>query len=115
MICRRLLFAVAAVSLAAPTAHADALDDRFLGLLATDGVDVANPVPLIGIAHQRCSDNVLGHDRGVLPRFGYVPSPFSTAIRSLESRLMAQGLTPPQADHFMQDAVSVYCPEPPES
>jgi uncharacterized protein DUF732 len=115
MICRRLVLAVAAISLAAPSAHADGLDDQFLGLLAKDGVDVANPAPLIGIAHQRCSDNILGHDRGVLPRFGYVPSPYSTAIRGLESRLAAQGLTPPQVDHLMQDAVTVYCPAPPDS
>lgn len=110
MICRRLLLAVAAISLAAPSAHADGLDDHFVGLLAKDGVDVANPAPLIGIAHQRCNDNVLGHDQGLMPRFGLQPSPYSTAIRGLESRLMAEGLTPPQVDHFMQDAVTVYCP-----
>jgi hypothetical protein len=110
MICRRLVSAVAAISLAAPTAHADALDDQFLGLLAKDWVDVANPTPLIGIAHQRCSDNVLGHDQGLMPRFGLQPSPYSTAIRGLESRLVAEGLTPPQVDHLMQDAVTVYCP-----
>ena len=111
----RLLLAITALVVTMPIAHADGLDDQFLGLLARDGVNVNNPAPLIGIAHQRCSDNILGHDRGVMPRFGYVPSPYQTAIRGLQSRLAAQGLTPDQADHFMQDAVTVYCPPPADS
>ena len=65
-----LLTAVAAALLATPTAHADGPDDQFLGLLSRDGVTVNNPQQLIGIAHQRRSDNILGDDRGVMPRFG---------------------------------------------
>ena len=106
-----LLAAVAAALLATPTAHADGPDDQFLGLLSRDGVTVNDSQKLIGIAHQRCSDNILGRDRGVMPRFGIVQSPFATAMNGLESRLAGLGLTPPQVDHFMQDAVAVYCPD----
>ena len=107
----RLLAAIGAALLTTPTAQADGPDDQFLGLLSRDGVTVNNSQQLIGIAHQRCSDNILGHDRGVMPRFGIVQSPFATAMNGLESRLVGLGLTPPQVDHFMQDAVTVYCPD----
>lgn len=108
----RLLTAVAAVLLATPVARANGPDDQFLGLLSRDGVTVNNPQQLVGIAHQRCSDNVLGHDRGVMPQLGIVQSPFTTAMNALESGLAGLGLSPPQVDHFMQDAVTVYCPDP---
>ena len=107
----RILTAVAAVLLVAPTAHADSPDDQFLGLLSRDGVTANNPQQLIGIAHQRCSDNALGHERGVMPQLGIVQSPYTTAMNALERRLAGLGLTPPQVDHFMQDAVTVYCPD----
>jgi uncharacterized protein DUF732 len=107
----RLLTAVAAALLATPTAHADGPDDQFLGLLSRDGVTVNNPQQLIGIAHQRCSDNMLGHDRGWMPQLGIVQSPYATAMNALGSRLARLGLTAPQVDHFMQDAVTVYCPD----
>lgn len=111
MACRLLIVAFTALVFAAqPSARADPTDDQFLGLLSRDGVNVSNPAPLIGIAHQRCNDNVLGHDRGLMPRFGLVPSPYSTAIRGLESRLVGLGLTPFQVERFMDDAVTVYCP-----
>jgi hypothetical protein len=111
MVCRPLPVVVAAALLAAPLAHAESPDDQFLALLSKDGVTVNDPHALIGIAHQRCSDNALGREQGLMPRLGWEPSPYDTAVRGLESRLMAEGLAPPQVGRFMQDAVSVYCPE----
>jgi Protein of unknown function (DUF732) len=112
---RRLLFAaVAAVSLSTSTAHADSQDDQFLGLLARDGVNFDTPQGMIATAHERCNANQLGNDSGGFsPWSGRVRSPYTTAISALTVRLASKGLEGNQVDHFMRDAVSVYCPAPP--
>jgi hypothetical protein len=110
---RPLLAAVVAVSLSTSIAHADGLDDQFLGLLARDGVNFDTPERMIGIAHERCNVNQLGHDSGGMsPWSGRVRSPFTTAMSALTMKLAAKGLGGNQVDHFLRDAVTVYCPAP---
>jgi hypothetical protein len=108
---RPLFVAVAALFLSASVAHSDSLDDQFLGLLSTDGVNFGTPERMIGLAHERCNDNQLGHDQGGFsPWAGLVRSPFTTAMSALSTKLAREGLTAIQMDHFLRDAIQVYCP-----
>jgi uncharacterized protein DUF732 len=109
-----ILVAVAAVLLSTSTAHADSQDDQFLGLLARDGVNFDTPERMIGLAHERCNINQLGNDSGGFSLWaGRVRSPYTTAMSALTMKLAAKGLAGNQVDHFLRDAVSVYCPAPP--
>jgi hypothetical protein len=111
---RLLSAAIVASLMTTSVAHADSQDDQFLGLLARDGVNFDTPERMISTAHERCNANQLGHDSGGgMPRF-YVRSPFSTAMSALTSKLAAKGLRADQVDHFLRDAVSVYCPDQPD-
>jgi hypothetical protein len=69
---------------------------------------------MISTAHERCNANQLGNDSGgFTPWSGRVRSPYTTAISALTVKLASKGLAGNQVDHFMRDAVSVYCPAPP--
>ncbi len=106
-----LFVAVAALFLSATVAHADGLDDQFLGLLSADGVNFATPERMISLAHERCNDNQLGHGQGGFsPWSGLVRSPYTTAMSALSVKLAREGLTAVQMDHFLRDAIRVYCP-----
>jgi hypothetical protein len=107
---RRLAAVVAAVLVTGAVAHADSQDDQFLGLLTKDGITAGPPDQLIALAHERCQLDNLSRDQVPTFRFGPMPSPFSTALRQLASKLVAQGLTDTQVRPFLLDAISVYCP-----
>ncbi len=106
----RLAAVFAAVLVTAAVAHADPLDDQFLGLLSKDGITAGPPDQLIAIAHERCQDDNLSRDQVPTLRFGPLPSAFSTALRQLATKLVSQGLTDTQVRPFLLDAISVYCP-----
>ncbi len=108
---RPVFAAAAAVLVAAAIAHADSPDDQFLGLLSKDGLNVGPPDKMIAIAHERCDDDSLSHYSFFNPRFGGHPSPFSVAMSNLYAELQSQGLTTAQVGQFMQDAITVYCPD----
>ena len=91
-------------------AHADAQDDQFLGLLSKDGITAGPPEQLIALAHERCADDSLSRSQPWAFHFGAMPSPFSTAMLQIASKLEGQGLTGPQVRPFLLDAISVYCP-----
>ena len=103
-------FAAAAVLMTAAVAHADAQDDQFLGLLSRDGITAGPPDQLIALAHERCTDDSLSRSQQWTFHFGAMPSPFSTAMRQIASKLENQGLTGPQVRPFLLNAISVYCP-----
>ncbi len=108
---RPLLIAVAALFLSASVAHADGPDEQFLGLVANDGVNFGTPERMISLAHERCNDNQLGHDQGGFSLWaGLVRSPYTTAMSALSVKLAREGLTADQMDHFLRDAIRVYCP-----
>jgi hypothetical protein len=108
---RPLFVAVAALFLSASVAHSDSLDDQFLGLLSADGVNFGTPEHMIALGHERCNDNQLGHDQGGFsPWSGLVRSPYTTAMSALSAKLAREGLTAVQMDHFLRDAIHVYCP-----
>ena len=106
----RLAAVVAAVLVTGAVAHADSQDDQFLGLLSKDGITAGPPDQLIALAHERCQLDNLSREQVPTFRFGPMPSPFSTALRQLASKLVAQGLTDTQVRPFLLDAISVYCP-----
>lgn len=108
---RPVFAAAAAVLVAAGIAHADNPDDQFLGLLSKDGLNVGPPAKMIAIAHGRCDDDGLSRLSSFNFRFGGHPSPFSVAMSQLYGELQSQGLTTAQADQFMRDAITVYCPD----
>jgi hypothetical protein len=107
---RPVFAAAAAVLVAAAIAHADNPDDQFLGLLSKDGLNVGPPDKMIAIAHARCDDDGLPRLGSFNFRFGGHPSPFNAAMSQLYAALQSQGLTTAQADQFMRDAITVYCP-----
>jgi hypothetical protein len=108
----RLAFAATvAVLVAAGIAHADTLDDQFLARLSQDGLNVGPPDQLIGVAHERCDDAGLSHSGLFLPHFGEQPSPFLSAIGKIYNELESEGMTSGQVGVFMQDAMTVYCPD----
>jgi hypothetical protein len=104
------LVAAAAVMLTGAVAHADEQDDQFLKLLARDGITAGPPEQLIALAHERCDDDNLSRSGIFTLHFGAMPSPFSTAMLQLASKLENQGLSGPQVRPFLLDAISVYCP-----
>ena len=106
----RLAAVAAAVLVTAAVAHADPQDDQFLGMLSKDGITAGPPDQLIALAHERCEDDSLSRNQVLTYRFGPMPSPFSTALRQLAAKLVAQGLTDTQVRPFLLDAISVYCP-----
>ena len=108
---RPVFGAAAAVLLAAAVAHADNLDDQFLGMLSQDGLNVSPPDRAIAIAHERCQDGALSHVPFYNFRFGGQQDPFTVAVSKLYSELQSQGLEKPQMDQFMRDAITVYCPD----
>jgi Protein of unknown function (DUF732) len=107
---RPVFAAAAAVLVATAIAHADTADDQFLGLLSRDGLNVGPPDKVIAIAHDRCDDDGLSRYGFFNPLFGGHPSPFNSAVSKLYADLQSQGLTTAQADQFMRDAITVYCP-----
>jgi hypothetical protein len=107
---RPVLAAAAALLVAAGVAHADTPDEKFLGLLARDGITAGPPDQLIALAHERCSDDSLSRSQVLTIHFGAMPSPFAVALRQLAAKLQAQGLEAPQVRPFLLDAISVYCP-----
>jgi hypothetical protein len=107
---RPVFAAAAAVLVAAAIAHADSPDDQFLGLLSRDGLNVGPPDKVIAIAHDRCNDDGLSRLGWFNPRFGGHQSPFDVAVGNLYAELQSQGLAREQADQFMRDAITVYCP-----
>jgi uncharacterized protein DUF732 len=99
-----------AVLMTGAVAHADASDDQFLKLLSRDGITAGPPDQLIALAHERCDDDNLSRSGIFTLHFGAMPSPFSSAMLQLASKLENQGLTGPQVRPFLLDAISVYCP-----
>ena len=104
------LVAAIAVVMTGAVAHADASDDQFLALLSRDGITAGPPDQLIALAHERCDDDNLSRSGIFTLHFGAMPSPFSSAMLQLASKLENQGLTGPQVRPFLLDAISVYCP-----
>jgi|SRR6185312_2876369 len=104
------LVAATAVLMTGAVAHADASDDQFLALLSRDGITAGPPDQLIALAHERCDDDNLSRSGIFTLHFGAMPSPFSSAMLQLASKLENQGLTGPQVRPFLLDAISVYCP-----
>ncbi len=104
------LVAATAVLMMGAVAHADASDDQFLALLSRDGIAAGPPDQLIALAHERCDDDNLSRSGIFTLHFGAMPSPFSSAMLQLASKLENQGLTGPQVRPFLLDAISVYCP-----
>jgi len=111
---RPIFAAVAAVLVAAGVAHADTLDAQFLGLLSNDGINVGAPDRLIAIAHERCDDQGLSRDTQRNWIFGAHASPYAQAMLQINNELQAQGLTEAQVPQFVRDAMTVYCPTPPD-
>jgi hypothetical protein len=107
---RVVVTAAATVLVAAGPAHADSLDDQFLGMLANDGLDVGPPDQMIALAHKRCDANGLSRADWFTLRFYGRPSPFVAALSNINTKLQSQGLTDDQVVQFMRDAVAVYCP-----
>jgi len=108
---RPVLAAAAAVLVTAAITHADSLDNQFLGMLSNDGVNVGPPDQMIGFAHQRCANGGLSRYGWFNPHFGGQQSPFEAAMSNLYGELESRGLTTPQVDQFMRDAITVYCPD----
>jgi len=108
---RPVVAAFVAVLAAVGIAHADTADDRFLGLLSNDGLNVGPPDQMIALAHQRCDANGLSRADWFTLRYLGRPSPFVVAVSKINVKLQSQGLTPDQAVQVMRDAVSVYCPD----
>jgi Protein of unknown function (DUF732) len=106
---RPVLAAAAALLLATAVAHADALDDQFLGLLSRDGI-VGAPDQMIAIAHERCDAAGLSRSNLFIPRFGPQPSPYQFEIKNIYDELEGTGLDFGQAAQFIRDAIAVYCP-----
>jgi hypothetical protein len=111
---RPIFAAVAAVLVAAGIAHADTPDAQFLGLLSNDGINVGAPDRLIAIAHERCDDQGLSRDTQRNWIFGAHASPYAQAMLQINNELQAQGLTEAQVPQFVRDAMTVYCPTPPD-
>ena len=111
---RPIFAAVAAVLVAAGVAHADTPDAQFLGLLSNDGINVGAPDRLIAIAHERCDDQGLSRDTQRNWIFGAHASPYAQAMLQINNELQAQGLTEAQVPQFVRDAMTVYCPTPPD-
>jgi hypothetical protein len=103
-------FAIAAALTSSASAHADPQDDEFLKLLARDGITAGPPDQLIALANERCADDNLSRSGTFTLHFGAMPSPFSSAMLQLASKLQNQGLAGPQVRPFLLDAISVYCP-----
>jgi Protein of unknown function (DUF732) len=108
---RPVFTAAAAVLVATAVAHADSLDDQFLAKLSQDGMNVGSPDQLIGVAHERCDDADLPRTGLFIPRFGAQPGPYLAAIGNIYTELESQGMTSGQVVVFMQDAMTVYCPD----
>lgn len=104
------LATAAAVLMTGAVAHADAPDDEFLKLLSRDGITAGPPEQLIALAHERCDDDNLSRSGIFTLHFGAMPSPFSSAMLQLASKLENQGLAGSQVRPFLLDAISVYCP-----
>ncbi|HWF68827.1 MAG TPA: DUF732 domain-containing protein [Mycobacterium sp.] len=111
---RPILAAVAAVLVAAGVAHADTPDAQFLGLLSNDGLNVGAPDRLIAIAHERCDDQGLSRDAQWNWIWGAHQSPYAQAMWQITHELQAQGLTDAQVPQFVRNAMTVYCPTPPD-
>ena len=103
--------AAAAVLMAAGIAHAESVDDQFLSLLSNHGLNAGPPEQTIALAHKRCDANSLSRADWFTLRFLGRPSPFVAAVSTINFNLQSQGLTPAEAAQFMQDAVTVYCPD----
>jgi hypothetical protein len=111
---RPVFAAAAAVLVGAAVAHADTPDAQFLGLLSNDGINVGAPDRLIAIAHERCDDQGLSRDTQRNWIFGAHASPYAQAMWQINNELQAQGLTEAQVPQFVRDAMTVYCPTPPD-
>jgi hypothetical protein len=81
---------------AAPVAHADAQDTRFLNSLSAEGINVNQPDTLISFAHTMC--DVLGTPGAIGPMYGLMAS---------------QQLSPMQASNVSLAGVKAYCPDNP--
>jgi hypothetical protein len=106
-----IVAAAAAVLMAAGIAHAETVDDQFLGLLSNHGLNAGPPEQTIALAHKRCDANSLSRAGWFTLRFLGRPSPFVAALSTINLNLQSQGLTAAEAAQFMQDAVTVYCPD----
>jgi hypothetical protein len=107
-----IVAAAAALMMAAGAAHAESVDDQFLRLVSSHGLNVGTPEQMIATAHKRCDANNLSRADWFTMRFLGRPSPFVVAVSTINLNLQSQGLTSDQAAQFMQDAVTVYCPDP---
>src|ERR1700739_2983461 len=108
---RPVFAAAAAVLVAAAIAHADSPDDQFLGSVSNHGLNRGPPDQMIAFAHERCDDGGLSRSDDYYYRYGGHPSPFNVAMSNLYGKLSNRGLTTPQVDQFMRDAITVYCPD----
>jgi hypothetical protein len=107
-----LLFSafVAAAALLAGVAHADTLDDQFLGSLSNDRLNIGPPDRLLALAHERCTDEGLSRGDSYAILQGGHASPWRVAMSKIGNELEALGFTNQQVRPFMQDAINVYCP-----
>lgn len=99
---KAIVVAAFAVLMSGGMAHADALDDQYLKLLASHGIE-GDPEQLISAGHDSCD----ALDQG---RIGFGMSPYGFAVMKITGQLMAQGLASQQVSQLMHDANTVYCP-----
>ncbi len=86
-------------------AHAETLDDQFLAMLSSDGID-GDPAQLVAVGQDVCpwQDKSRKH-------LGVGMSKYQMARMRIEKNLQAQGLSSAQMADFVRDAIMVYCPE----
>lgn len=85
------LSTAAVIGLLAPNAHADAADDHFLGMAASQ--DIGGPERFIGDARTACDT--------------YGTPNYTRQLVSLTTR----GLSNVQATNVLVDGIAAYCPE----
>ena len=99
---KAIVVALFALVMSSGVAHADTLDDQYLKLLASHGIE-GDPAQLIASGHDSCD----ALDQG---RIGYGVSPYGLAMMKITGQLMSQGLSSQQVSQLTHDANTVYCP-----
>lgn len=102
MLVKSIALAFVALLLPCAVAHADQLDDQFLALVASHGVQ-GDPGVLIANAHASCD----ALDQG---RVGLGISPYQMALLKIDFDLKGQGLSDQQVAQVAQDGRQIYCP-----
>ena len=83
------------LGLAAPVAHADPIDDMFLGALQSRGINYRSPEAAVEAAHQVCSELAGGRSK-------------DDVAQEVMDR---SGLDPYHAGYFVGASVGAYCPQ----